>query len=39
LAEIAGEVVHPLLERTISELAREAGDAGVRKLEDVGWEA
>jgi 2-amino-4-hydroxy-6-hydroxymethyldihydropteridine diphosphokinase len=38
LAEIAGEAVHPLLGRTIAELAREAGTAGVRKVKDAGWE-
>ena len=37
LAEIAADVVHPVLERTIAELAQEAGDAGVRRITGEGW--
>ena len=39
LAEIAGDVVHPVLGRTVDELATDAGGAGVRKIADAGWEA
>ena len=38
LAEIAADIVHPVLERTIAELAQEAGDAGVRRISGVGWD-
>ncbi len=38
LAEIAADLVHPVLERTIAELAKEAGDAGVRRIADAGWD-
>lgn len=38
LAEIAADVVHPVLERTIAELAREAGGGGVRRVAEAGWE-
>lgn len=38
LAEIAADVVHPVLERTIAELAQEAGRAGVRRIAEAGWE-
>ncbi len=37
LAEIAADVMHPVLERTIAELAQEAGDAGVRRITGEGW--
>lgn len=37
LAEIAADVMHPVLERTIGELAQEAGHAGVRRFADAGW--
>ena len=37
LAEIAGDVVHPLLRRTIAELRAEVGAAGVEQLEARGW--
>ncbi len=37
LAEIAADVVHPVLERTIAELAQEAGDAGVRRITGGDW--
>jgi len=39
LAEIAAEVLHPVLDRTIAELAREAGAAGVRRIAETGWES
>lgn len=39
LAEIAAEAVHPALGETIAELARAAGDEGVRRVKDRGWEA
>lgn len=38
LAEIASDVQHPTLGRTIGELAREVGDAGVRLRDGLGWE-
>jgi len=38
LAEIAADVVHPVLDRTIAQLAEEAGDAGVRRIAAVGWD-
>ncbi len=37
LAEIAADVVHPVLERTILDLAQEAGDAGVRRIKGADW--
>ncbi len=37
LAEIAGEIVHPLLRRTIAELLAEVGAVGVERLEARGW--
>jgi 2-amino-4-hydroxy-6-hydroxymethyldihydropteridine diphosphokinase len=37
LAEIAADVVHPTLGRTVGELASEAGDEGVVPVEDTGW--
>jgi 2-amino-4-hydroxy-6-hydroxymethyldihydropteridine diphosphokinase len=39
LAEVAADIVHPVLERTIAELAQEAGDAGVRRIAPAGWDA
>ena len=39
LAEIAADVVHPVLDRTIAVLAEEAGDAGVRRIAEAGWES
>jgi 2-amino-4-hydroxy-6-hydroxymethyldihydropteridine diphosphokinase len=39
LAEVAADIVHPVLERTIAELAQKAGDAGVRRIAAVGWDA
>jgi len=39
LAEIAGEVPHPVLGRTIGELAEDADFAGLEHLEEPGWEA
>ena len=38
LAEIAADIVHPVLERTIADLAQEAGDAGVRRISGAGWD-
>jgi 2-amino-4-hydroxy-6-hydroxymethyldihydropteridine diphosphokinase len=38
LAEIAGEVRHPTLGRTISELARDIGSEGVHLVEGAGWD-
>lgn len=38
LAEIAGEMRHPTLGRTISELANDIGSAGVREIEPRGWD-
>jgi len=38
LAEIAGDVVHPVLGKTIEELHRETGSDGVRKIADRGWD-
>jgi 2-amino-4-hydroxy-6-hydroxymethyldihydropteridine diphosphokinase len=37
LAEIAADVVHPVLGRTIGELAADVGDAGVRKYAAPSW--
>jgi 2-amino-4-hydroxy-6-hydroxymethyldihydropteridine diphosphokinase len=37
LAEIAADVVHPILNRTIAELAQAAGDAGVRRITGTDW--
>ena len=37
LAEIAAEIVHPVLKRTIAELAQAAGDAGVRRITAGDW--
>ncbi len=37
LAEIAADVVHPVLDRTIGELAQAAGDAGVRRITGTDW--
>jgi 2-amino-4-hydroxy-6-hydroxymethyldihydropteridine diphosphokinase len=39
LAEIAAESRHPLLGKTVGELAKAAGDAGVRRVKEPGWEA
>jgi 2-amino-4-hydroxy-6-hydroxymethyldihydropteridine diphosphokinase len=38
LAEIAPDAVHPVLAVTVAELARAAGDAGVRKVAEAGWD-
>lgn len=38
LAEIAADVVHPILKRTIAELAQDAGAVGVRRIAEAGWE-
>jgi len=38
LAEIAADIVHPVLDRTIAELAQEAGNAGVRRITGEGWD-
>jgi 2-amino-4-hydroxy-6-hydroxymethyldihydropteridine diphosphokinase len=38
LSELAPDAVHPVVSRTITELAQEGGDAGVRKLADKGWD-
>jgi 2-amino-4-hydroxy-6-hydroxymethyldihydropteridine diphosphokinase len=38
LAEIAADVRHPVLGRTIADLAREAGNEGVRLLKKRGWD-
>lgn len=37
LAEIAADVVHPVIGRTIAEIAADVGDVGVRKIEDARW--
>jgi 2-amino-4-hydroxy-6-hydroxymethyldihydropteridine diphosphokinase len=37
LAEIAADVVHPVVGRTIGELAADVGDAGVRKYAAPSW--
>jgi 7,8-dihydro-6-hydroxymethylpterin-pyrophosphokinase len=37
LAEIAADVVHPVVGRTIGELAADVGDAGVRKYAARSW--
>jgi len=37
LAEIAADIVHPILNRTIGELSQEAGDAGVRRITGTDW--
>ena len=39
LAEIAGEVPHPVLGRTIGELAEDVDFTGLEHLEEPGWEA
>ena len=39
LAEIAAEVVHPVLGRTVADLAQDAGNAGVRRIAGAGWES
>ncbi|HEY5640940.1 MAG TPA: 2-amino-4-hydroxy-6-hydroxymethyldihydropteridine diphosphokinase [Dehalococcoidia bacterium] len=38
LVDIAADVIHPVLNRTIAELAREAGNLGVRRIAEAGWE-
>jgi 2-amino-4-hydroxy-6-hydroxymethyldihydropteridine diphosphokinase len=38
LEEIAADVRHPTLDRTIAELGRQAGDNGVRLIADAGWD-
>ncbi len=38
LAEIAADVVHPVLGRAIAEIAEEAGDSGVRRIAEAGWD-
>jgi len=38
LAEIAGGVRHPALDRTIGALAKDADGSGVRRLAEAGWE-
>ena len=38
LAEIAAGLVHPVLNRTIADLAEEAGDAGVRRITGECWD-
>ena len=39
LAEIAADARHPTLGKTIAQLAKAAGDKGVRQVQDAGWEA
>lgn len=39
LDEIAADAKHPTLAKTIAEIARAAGDKGVRKVREAGWEA
>lgn len=39
LAEIAADANHPTLAKTVAELARAAGDKGVRRVSEPGWEA
>lgn len=38
LAEITADVRHPLLARTIRELARDIGSKGVRRIAEAGWD-
>jgi 2-amino-4-hydroxy-6-hydroxymethyldihydropteridine diphosphokinase len=38
LAEIAADVRHPLLARTVAELARDIGSKGVRRIAEIGWD-
>ena len=38
LSEIAGDLLHPPLGRTIWELASDVGSAGVRRVADAGWD-
>ncbi len=38
-AEIAPDAKHTTLNKTIAQLAKAAGDGGVRQLKDSGWEA
>lgn len=37
LAEIASDVTHPVLGKTIGELSKAMGDGGVQKIEEPGW--
>jgi 2-amino-4-hydroxy-6-hydroxymethyldihydropteridine diphosphokinase len=39
LAEIAGQVRHPVLAVTVAELVKAAGGTGVRRVMEPGWEA
>jgi 7,8-dihydro-6-hydroxymethylpterin-pyrophosphokinase len=39
LAEIAGDVKHAGLGKTVAELSKAAGDRGVRRVKAPGWEA
>ena len=39
LAEIAADARHPLLSKTVAELAKAAGEVGVRRVREPGWEA
>jgi len=38
LAEIAAEIRHPVLGRTIAELAAEAESTGVQRIGEIGWD-
>jgi 7,8-dihydro-6-hydroxymethylpterin-pyrophosphokinase len=38
LAEIAADARHPALDESIAELAKRAGETGVKRIAERGWE-